>query len=83
MFGIILKGLKKSGRFNDLNEAYSSLTFTSPLNGAIRGQPVFIAIFSIKSNVLMGPLRKYNFNVFLKWTILNPDKIMVWPFKCI
>ena len=55
MFGIKLKGLKKSGRFDDLNEAYSSLAFTPPLNRVIRGQPVFVAIFIIKLNVLMGP----------------------------
>ena len=79
MFGIKLKGLKKSGRLNDLNEAYSSLTITPPLNGVRRGQPVLIAIFSIKSNVLMGPLRKYNFP---KWVILNPGKILLLPFKC-
>ena len=80
-----LKGLKKSNRINDLNEAYSSLTFTPSLNGVIRGQPVFIAIFSIKLDVLMGPLRKYNYIVFSKWVILKPErhKIIVLPYKCI
>ena len=48
MFGIKLKGLKKSGRFNDLKEAYSSLTSSPPLDGVIRGQPLFIAIFTVK-----------------------------------
>ena len=83
MFGIKLKGFKKSGKFNDLNRAYSSLTITPPLNGVIRGQPVFIAIFCINANNLMGPLGKYNFIVFSKCVFLNPDKIMVPPFKCI
>ena len=68
MFCIKLKVLKGSGRFNDLNEAYSSLTFTLPLNVVIRGQSVFIAIFCIKSKVLMR-----TFIVFLKGVILNPD----------
>ena len=81
MCDIELKILKRSGRFNDLNETYSSLTFTPPLNGVIRCQSVFIAIFGIKSKVLMRHLRKYNFIVFFKWVILDPDIIMVLPFK--
>ena len=58
MFGMKFQALKRSGRFNELNEAYSSLTFTPPLNRVIRYQPVFIAIYGIKSKVLMRPLRK-------------------------
>ena len=60
MFGIKLKVLKSSARLYDLNEAYSSLTFIPPLNEVIRDQPVFIAIVSIKSKILMRPLRKYD-----------------------
>ena len=75
MFRIKLKALKKSRRFNDLNEAYSSLTFTLPLNVVIRGQSVFIAIFYIKSKVLMR-----TFIVFLKGVILNPDIKTLLPF---
>ena len=71
MFGIKLKVLKRSGRFYDLNEAYSSPTFIPPLNGVIRAQPAFIATFGIKLKDLMRPLRKYDFIVFLKWVILN------------
>ena len=80
MFDIKLKVLKRSGRFYYFNEAYSPPTFTPPLNGVIRGQLVFVAIFSIKSKVLMRPLRTYDCNVFLKWVILNPDIILVLLF---
>ena len=72
MLGIKLKVLKRSGIFYDLNEAYSFPTFNPPLNGVIRGQPVFVAMFGINSKVLMRPLRKYDFIVFLKWVILKP-----------
>ena len=86
MFGIKLKVLKRSGIFYDLNEAVSPPTFTSPLNGVIRGQPVFIAIFGIKSNVMIRSLRKYDITVvfllllllflcvffLFKWIIMNP-----------
>ena len=65
MFGIKLKVLKRSGRFNNLNETYSSLAVTPPLNGAIRGQPVCMAILCIKLKVFLRPLRKYNFIVFV------------------
>ena len=79
MFGIKLKGLRKSGRFNDLNEAYFIPNLHPTLGWGHK--PVFIAIFSIKSNILMGPLRKYHFIVFSKWVIPNPDIIIVLPFK--
>ena len=42
-----------------------------------KGSAYFEAIFSINSNVLKGPLRKYNFILFSKWNILNPGNIMV------
>ena len=64
MFGIKLKTLKSSGRFYDLNIGFSLQTFTSTLNWVIRDQPVFVAIFGIKSNVLLRPLRNYAFIVF-------------------
>ena len=80
MCGIKLKVFKRSGRCNDLNEAYSSLSFTPPLNGIISA---CIAIFGIKSKVMMTALRKCSFIVFLKWVILNLDIEMVLPFKCI
>ena len=63
MFGIKLKFLKRSGRFDDLNEAYSSPTFISPLNGVIRGQPVFITIFGSKLKVWMKLLVRFLFGV--------------------
>ena len=77
----LLEGLKEMWPIFDLNEAYSSPTFTPSLIGVIRGEHVFKAIFGIKSKVLMRPLRKYDFIVFLKWIILNPVIIMVLPFK--
>ena len=64
MFGIKLKTLKRSGRFYDLNIGFSLQTFTSTLNWVIRDQPVFVAIFGIKSNVLLRPLQNYDFIVF-------------------
>ena len=57
MFDIKSKVFKKTGRFYDLNVAYSSQNVTPPSNWVIRCQPVFIAIFGIKSKVLIRPLR--------------------------
>ena len=72
MFGIKLKVYKSSGRFNDLNEADLSFTFTPHLNRVIKGQPVFIAIFGIKSKIFMSKSRWKN---PLKLTQLNPNLI--------
>ena len=74
MFGIKLKVLKRSGTFYDLNEATTS---TPSLNGVIRGQPVFIAIFGIKFKDLMRTLRKYDLIDITKWVILTLTPIGV------
>ena len=66
MTGIKLKVLKRSGTLYDLNGSHSPPASTPPLNGVIRGQPVNIATFGIKSKVLVRTLRKYDFTVVLK-----------------
>ena len=53
MFGIKLKVLKRSGTLHDLTGSYSPQTSARPLNGVERDQPVNIAIFGIKSKVLV------------------------------
>ena len=59
MFGIKLKTLERSDTLYDLKGSYSNPASTPPLNGVKRGQPVNIAIFHIRSKVLMK-VRKYD-----------------------
>ena len=53
MFGIKLKDLKRSGTLYNLNGSHPSQASTPPLNGVRKAQPVNIAIFGIKSKVLI------------------------------
>ena len=64
MFGIKLKGFKRSGKLYNLNRSNPSPASTPPLNGVKMGQPVSIAISGIKLMVFMTPKRKYDLMLF-------------------
>ena len=76
MFGIKLNDcVKEVFIIYDINVFHSPSASISPLNGVKTVQPVNIAIFSIKLNVLMRILRKYDFIDTMNFEMgrLDPD----------